>query len=342
MTSRWSLEVTTLELELAQRFTIARQTWDSATSVIVRLSYDDAFGVGECQPAERWDESVDDTVQRLRDLDLSALGEPEDLAVLEGLLPAGAARAAIDLAMHDLAGKRSRKTVRSLLNVHGDPPPTSITVWITSEEAMLDRVNKLRDAPVIKTKVGFDGDVEVIAKIRQLYPNAIRIDANEGWEPDEAIDKLQRLERFDVELCEQPIPGDRLDDLARVTASTSIPVIADEDALTTEHVSRLRGKVDGVNLKLNKTGGLREAIKAVGVAREVGMKTMLGCNLESGIGLSAGAQIAAEFDHVDLDSITFLSSDPFPTVGYSGWRLVLPEGPGLGVELDPRDVAGAG
>lgn len=340
MGSDWSLEVTTLELPLAERFTIARQSWDSTDSVIVRLSYRDGFGVGECQPAERWNESIDATVDALRNVDVKSFGVPEQLDVLDEVLPAGAARAALDLAMHDLAAKRAGQTVRAFLNVTAEPPPTSMTVWITDEDAMLARVSRLRDAPIIKAKVGFEGDVEIIAKIRNVYANALRIDANEGWEPDEAIEKLQQLERFDIELCEQPIPGGRYEELARVSASTSIPVLADEDALTAEDVSDLRGKVDGVNLKINKTGGLREAMKAVGIARELGMRTMLGCNLESGIGLSAGAQIAGEFDHVDLDSVTFLARDPFPSVSYDRGRLVLPAGPGLGVDIDPRDVVG--
>jgi L-alanine-DL-glutamate epimerase-like enolase superfamily enzyme len=123
-----------------------------------------------------------------------------------------------------------------------------------------------------------------------------------------------------------------------VTAASPIPIFADEDVLTSEDVRDLVGKVDGVNLKLNKTGGIREAMRAVDVARGLGMRLMLGCNLESGIGLSAGAQIAACFDHIDLDSVTFLAHDPFPTVSYDGGRLVLPDGPGLGVTVDPRDV----
>src|SRR5688572_30178955 len=116
MTSAWSLEVATIDLQLAERFTIARQSWDSAESVIVRLAHGDAFGVVECQPAERWNESVEATVELLRSVDLSRLGDPEDLEVLEDLLPAGAARSALDLAMHDLAAKRAGQTVRAFLN----------------------------------------------------------------------------------------------------------------------------------------------------------------------------------------------------------------------------------
>lgn len=338
MADKWSLEVGVVRLALAERFTIARQSWDVAESVVVRLGYGNDHGVGEAQPGARWDETVEGTVRDLRALDLSRLGAPEALGMLDELLPAGAARSAVDIALHDLAAKRRGQTVRELVGVTGVPPPTSLTVGIGDPDTTLERVARLRDTPIIKMKVGFDGDVEMIEKIRGMYEGTIRIDANEAWEPDEAIDKLIALEPFHIELCEQPIPGGRPDELARVTAASPIPVFADEDVLTSTDVRSLLGKVDGVNLKLNKTGGIAEALRAVDVARGLGMRLMLGCNLETGIGLSAGAQIAAAFDHVDLDSVTFLEMDPFPTVSYDRGHLVLPQGPGLGVTVDPRDV----
>jgi L-Ala-D/L-Glu epimerase len=337
---KWSLEVRVLELPLAERFTIARESWDVAESVIVRLAYGGEHGVGEAQPGDRWGETLEGTFRELQELDLSRLGTPEDLDALEGLMPAGAAKSALDIALHDLAAKRRGDTVRDLVGVSGVPPATSMTVAIADVDATLERVRRLQEMPIIKTKVGFDGDVEMIERIRGIFAGTLRIDANEGWGLDEAIEKLNALEEFDIELCEQPIPGGRHEELARVTAASPIPVFADEDVLTSEDVRALVGKADGVNLKLKKTGGIREALRAVDVARGLDMRLMLGCNLESGIGLSAGAQIAAAFDHVDLDSITFLERDPFPSVSYDRGRLVLPEGPGLGVTVDPRDVWG--
>jgi L-alanine-DL-glutamate epimerase-like enolase superfamily enzyme len=338
MGDKWSLEVGVVQLPLAERFTIARESWDMAESVIVRLAYGGDFGVGEAQPAGRWGETLEGTVRELEELDLSPLGVPEGLEALDELMPAGAAKSALDIALHDLAAKRRGQTVREYLGVSGVAPATSITVAIADVSTTLERVRRLQDAPIIKTKVGFDGDVDMIERIREVYGGVLRIDANEGWEPDEAIEKLNALERSDIELCEQPIPGGRRDELARVTAASPILVFADEDVLTAEDVRELLGKVDGVNLKLKKTGGISEALRAVDVAEGLGMRSMLGCNLESGIGLSAGAQIAAAFDHIDLDSITFLESDPFPSVAYDRGHLVLPDAPGLGVTTDPRDV----
>lgn len=338
MADKWSLQVGVVKLPLAERFTIARQTWDAAESVVVRLAYGDDHGVGEAQPADRWGEIVAGTVRDLRALDLVGQGPPEDLGVLDGLLPAGAARSAVDIALHDLAAKRRGLTVRDLVGVSGPPPPTSMTIGIADPDTTLERVARLRDTPVIKMKVGFEGDVELIKKIRGMFAGTIRIDANEAWEPDEAIEKLSAMESLEIELCEQPIPAGRREELARVTAGSPIPVFADEDALTSADVGDLLGKVDGVNLKLNKTGGIGEALRAAEMARGLGMRLMLGCNLESGIGLSAGAQIAAAFDHIDLDSLTFLERDPFPSVSYDRGHLVLPQGPGLGVTVDPRDV----
>ena len=296
--------------------------------------------MGEAEPSQRWNETVEGTLRELEGFDLSQVAAPEDLDAVGDLMPAGAARAALDIALHDLAAKRQGCSVRERLGIEGEPPPTSITVGIADKAATLERVRRLADTPIIKTKVGFDGDVRLIEEIRRIYQGRLRLDANEGWEPDEAIEKLTALAPFDIELCEQPIPAGRHDDLARVTDASPILVFADEDVLTSEDVRDLVGKVDGVNLKLNKTGGITEALRAAEVARGLGMQLMLGCNLESGIGLSAGAQIAALFDHIDLDSVTFLAKDPFPTVGYRGGHLVLPEGAGLGVTIDPRDVWG--
>jgi L-alanine-DL-glutamate epimerase-like enolase superfamily enzyme len=186
-------------------------------------------------------------------------------------------------------------------------------------------------------KVGFDGDVDVLASIRSVYGGVIRIDANEGWTADEAIERLQVLERFDIELCEQPIRRDKLDELRRVTAATSIPVFADEDVATASDVAKLAGVVDGVNLKLRKTGGIREALRAISAARAVGLGVMLGCDLTSGVSATAEASITSLVDHADIDGPLLLARDPHPGVIYDNGKVTLPSGPGLGVEDGGRD-----
>ena len=210
-------------------------------------------------------------------------------------------------------------------------PPTSVTLPISSVEDMVARSRRHSDHPVLKMKVGFDGDVDAVAAIRDVYDGALRIDANEGWSPDEARTRLRALEAFDIELCEQPIAAGQPDELEGVTASTSIPVFADEDVRTARDVVRLADVVDGVNLKLRKTGGIRELTRAVAVARSLELGLMLGCDLDSGVAATAGAHVAPLFDFVDLDGPLLLAEDPWPGITYDRGRMTVPEGPGLGV-----------
>lgn len=336
MTETWSLEARVLTMPLAERFTIARETWDTATAVFAVLRYGEAEGYGECSPDAHWGETPEKTVEQLQGLDLAQLHGPFDLEGPGRLLPAGSARCVLDMALHDLAGKLANVPVRSLLGVGEAPlPPTSVTVPIADVETMVARAASFADHPIVKTKVGFDGDVEVIEAIRSVFPGRIRVDANEGWTEEQAIDRLARLEPFDVELCEQPIPMHTYDALRRVSEASPIPVYADEDAGTSTDVAALAGVVHGVNLKLRKAGGIRETWRAIATARSHGMGVMLGCDLDSGIAMSAGAALAPLCDFVDLDGPLLLADDPHPTVSYDRGVMTPPEGPGLGVTRRP-------
>jgi L-alanine-DL-glutamate epimerase-like enolase superfamily enzyme len=331
-----SLEVRQIDLELAERFTIARETWDVAHNVFVLLRYEDVTGVGEVQPADRWDESPDSVVKLLEALDLSVLPDPFAFEALQDLLPAGSARSALDIAMHDLAGKLAGVSLTKLLGLSGiERPATSVTVGIGSVDEMLARAEKVADHPILKVKVGFDGDVEFVTRLRGIYGGTIRIDANEGWSVEQAIERLARLEPLEIELCEQPIPAGDHDALRRVTEGTTIRVFADEDVCTSGDVAQLRGVVDGVNLKLRKCGGITEAVKAMAVARANGMGVMLGCDLVSGVAATAEAHLAALVDHADVDGPLLLTRDPYPGVTYERGRLTVPEGPGLGLSEEP-------
>ena len=332
----WSLEATAIELPLKERFTIARETWDTTTNVFVTLAFGGVSGVGEACPASRWGESVDSVLQQLEAIDPAALINPFNLEGPRELLPPGAARAALDIALHDLAGKIAGLPVVKLLGLRGRPlPPTCVTIPITTPDEMAERARSLRDHPVLKVKVGFDGDIDAVAAIRSTYEGRVRIDANEGWTPDDAIERLKKLEGFDIELCEQPIPAGHHDELKRVTGSTSIPIFADEDVSSAADVASLAGVVDGVNLKLRKAGGIRETMAAISVARANNMKVMLGCDLESGVAATAGAHVAGAVDFVDLDGPLLLAEDPFPGVTYERGTMTLPDTPGLGVSGGP-------
>ncbi|MGH2750379.1 MAG: dipeptide epimerase [Actinomycetota bacterium] len=329
---KWSFEAYQRDLELAERFTIATISWDVAANVFVRLRFGDIEGIGEVAPDGRAGDSPEATLQQLQRLDSEWLGDPFDLEGILELPAPNAARCALDIARHDLAAKLAGISVAELLGLAGRAlPPTSLTVPIAEIDAMVGRARRLADHPILKLKVGFDGDVEAVAAIRSVYPGTLRIDANEGWDADEALARLAQLERFDIELCEQPIPRGRLDELRRVTNATSIPIFADEDVATAADVAVLAGVVDGVNLKLRKTGGIREAVRAVSTARAVDLKVMLGCDLTSGVSATAEAPLASLVDHADIDGPLLLATDPHPGVTYDRGRMTLPPGPGLGV-----------
>lgn len=328
----WALDVEVVELELRERFTIARESWDVARNVFVRLSHGGACGLGEASPDEGSGETVAAVARDLAAVDLERLGGPFDLEGLGDLLPEGSARCALDIALHDLAARLAGISVGELLGVGGRPlPVTSVTVPIADVREMVARARSLANHPVIKMKVGFDGDVGAVRAVRDVYGGRIRVDANEGWKPSAAMSRLAQLEELGIELCEQPIPAGDRDALRRVTGSTSIPVLADEDVRTAADVASLAGCVDGVNLKLRKAGGIRETVRAIAVARSLGMTVMLGCDLESGVAATAQAHVAALVDHADVDGPLLLKRDPWPGVAYAQGVMTLPEGPGLGV-----------
>ncbi len=328
-----SIDIEPREIPLRERFKIARETWDSTHNLFVFARYGDAVGIGEAGPAERWDEDIPRAVADLEAVDLDRLHGPFDLEGVIDLLPAGSARCALDIALHDLAAKLSGLSLRDFLGLQDRAvPPTSVTIGITDTDKMVERARALVDHPIIKVKVGFSGDVETIRALREVYPGKIRIDANEGWTREQAIEQLSALAESDIELCEQPIPAGDHESLAEVTERSPIPVFADEDVTDSRDVARLGGVVDGVNLKLRKTGGIREAIKAVATARALGFGVMLGCDLDSGVQTSAQAAIAPLMDHIDVDGPLLLADDPFPTVAYEQGHLVLPDGPGLGID----------
>jgi L-alanine-DL-glutamate epimerase-like enolase superfamily enzyme len=332
----WALEITPLRLELAETFRIARETSTFADNVFVTLRFASVSGVGEANPASRWNESVESVVKQLKDVDPGELGNPFNFEGLLEILPPGSARAALDIAIHDLAGKIAGLSVTKLLGLKGRSlPRTSVTIPIKDVDAMVEKARSLADHPVLKMKVGFDGDVQAVARIREAFGGTLRIDANEGWREEEAIERLKSLERFNIELCEQPIPAGDHDALRRVTESTSIAVFADEDVCTAKDVAALAGIVDGVNLKLRKTGGIREAVHAIATARAHDLKVMLGTDLVSGIGATAEAHLGGLVDHLDIDGPLLLKEDPFPGVTYDRGRLTVPDLPGLGVKGAP-------
>jgi L-alanine-DL-glutamate epimerase-like enolase superfamily enzyme len=202
---------------------------------------------------------------------------------------------------------------------------------MASPEEMEPKLETVIDFPALKVKLGAPGDVENLRLIRRRYRGRIRVDANAAWNAAAAVGVLRQIEPLDIELVEQPVPREDLDGLRWVRERSGIPIYADESAHRLEDVGNLAGRVDGVNLKLMKTGGLRELLRMIHAARALGLQVMIGSMVESSLALSAAAQVAPLADHLDLDGHWLLAHDPFEGAPGERGRIALSDRPGLGV-----------
>jgi L-alanine-DL-glutamate epimerase-like enolase superfamily enzyme len=324
------LAISDLALPLVHTFTIARGSANVARTAIFRLRRDGLEGLGESAPSERYGESVETVRAVFAGRPLQS-DDPYALERLLAGLPPGA-RCGLDIALHDLIGKDLDRPLWRLLGFDPSATPfTSFTVGIDAPETMLAKLDEIRDHPIVKVKLGFPGDVEVLRAMRARYTGALRVDANEAWSPQEAVAKLADIERCEVELCEQPIPAGTPERLRWIRERSRVPIVADEDAKDAADLGALAGCVDGVNVKLVKCGGIRAALAMIATARALGLKVMLGCMVESAILTTAAAQLSPLADWADLDGPFLTARDPFRGVTYESGKLVLPDGPGLGV-----------
>jgi L-alanine-DL-glutamate epimerase-like enolase superfamily enzyme len=332
------LEAEILELKTKHPFVIARREHSDDQSVWVRVrDRDGNVGWGEAAPAEYYGETPQ-TVLAALNVYVSRLPEdPFDLEAAErnmAITLGGnpAARAAVSIALHDLVGKRLGVPLWKLWGL--DPkaaPVSSFTIGLDTPERMRAKVLEAEQYPVLKVKVGTARDREILGTIRDATGKELRVDANGGWNRKQAIAMLPVLEEFGVTVLEQPVPPRDLDGLAAVTHVSRIPVIADESCLIATDIPPLVGKVDGINIKLAKCGSLREALRMIAVARAHGLTIMVGCMIESSIGITAAAHFAPLVDIVDLDGAALLARDPFVGATIDRGQVILPSGPGLGV-----------
>jgi L-alanine-DL-glutamate epimerase-like enolase superfamily enzyme len=332
--SSLSISVCAMELPLVHVFRIARGEEAIARTAVVRVRADDLEGIGEATPIERYGESVESVIAYFRAHPLAG----DDPFRLESLLRAripAAARAGLDLALHDLIGKRLGKPLYALLGL--DPlraPLTSFTIGLADPQVMLRKVDEAAHYPILKVKLGtgtLSEQVEIVAAIRGRYGGALRLDANEGWNVDEAITILRELQRYEIEFCEQPVPAGNPQWMRAIRDRVSIPIVADEDCLVASDLPPLYGCIDGVNVKLAKAGGIRGALAMIHTARAMGLKVMIGCMVESAIAATAAAHVSPLADWADLDGPLLISRDPFTGVRYEAAKVLIPEAPGLGV-----------
>ena len=337
MTLRLSHEI--LELETAHPFGIARGTQSAYRAVWVRVTDGDGLeGWGEANPSSYYGETADTVVVALERLaPVIADFDPFDLEgidarMFQNLKHNAAAKAAVSAALHDLAGKRLGVPVWKLWGL--DPakaPVSSFTIGIDSPATTRKKVEEAAAWPILKVKVGGGDDRATLQAVRDVTDKPIRVDANCGWTATQAIAALPMLKEFGVELIEQPLPPDDIEGLARVRRASTMPIIADESCRTAADIPRLVGAVDGINIKLAKCGSLREALRMIAVARAHHMMVMVGCMIESSIGITAAAHFTPLLDVVDLDGAALLKRDPFMGASIDGGKITLPTRPGLGV-----------
>ena len=318
-------------LQLAETFVIARGADDEAEVVQVEIRHDGVSGFGEAAPIDRYDESAASALAWLDGLSLG--DDPFALDEVFAGLPPGehAARSAIDAALHDLQGKLTGRPVYSLLGLRRLGPPTSWTVWLGDPDDMARRAERAQARGFRRLKLklgGRDGlDLERVRAVRAVSDLPLQCDVNEYWTLDEALDYLPQME---LEYCEQPLPaGDP--DGPELKRRSPLPIYVDEDCHTLADVAVCAERAHGVNIKLAKSGGIREAVRIVHAARALGLGVMLGCMVESGLGIAAGAHVASLMDHVDLDGNLLLAHDPWPGVAFENGVQVPSDSAGLGV-----------
>lgn len=328
-------------------FRIARSEHAAYHHWLVRLEYGGEEGWGEAAPSRRYGETAETVAAALAEL-LPLVGDdPYAMEAIERRLDGhlwenASAKTAISAALHDLVGRRHGLPLYRWLGLDlARVPPTSFTIGITEPEAMRRKVEEAAAYPILKIKMGFEGDLEVLERIRAVTDKPIRVDANEGWTRAGALARLPALEDLGVELLEQPVPAADRDGLALVSGATSIPVVADESCRTTADLPGLLGVVDAVNVKLAKTGSIGEAVRLMTAARALHFGVFLGCMVESSLGIAAAAHLAPLADWVDLDGHLLLSDDPYEGLRLEAGRVLPdPEAPGLGVRL--KAEAGVG
>jgi L-alanine-DL-glutamate epimerase-like enolase superfamily enzyme len=244
----------------------------------------------------------------------------------------GGAKMGLDTALHDMAAKARGVPIWQLIGTSDQLPPTDYSLGIDDPATVAERARRVAHFPALKIKVGGPADIETLEAVRAVFTGPLRVDANTGWQPEQAAALIPELERLGVELVEQPFRARMLPELRWLRERSSLPIMADESAVFVEDLPMLEGVVDGVVVKLAKVGGIGPALRQIRLARELGMKVMLGCMVESSVGVAAAAMVASEVDWLDLDGNLLLADDPFTGLVLADdcrWRPS--REPGLGV-----------
>ena len=333
--------VRTVDVHLEVPFQISRAVRTEKRVVLVELEEGGRISRGEASPDPFFKETSESLEADVRGAVGLVPQDPADLATLKRQLDArfphgGAAACALDILGHDRAAQAAGVPLRAFLGLAGQKaPPTSFTIGIAEPAMMADRAAAAaaKGFAVLKVKLGHgDDDVEILSRIRARFAGTIRVDPNAAWTPAEAPARIERIARFDIEFVEQPTPTDDIAGLRYVRERSALPIVADEAAVRRPDVERLHEACDGINVKLQKCGGIAEARAMIARAHDLGMKVMLGCRAaETSVAIAAAAHLAPSVEWADLDGNLLIVDDPFRAVPVVDGRFVFSDRPGLGV-----------
>lgn len=324
-------------LRLQHVFTVAAASRSSTPLVLTQLTWEGVTGYGEASMPPYLGESHATATDFLSKVDLSAFTDPFQMeSILQYLdtLASGnhAAKASVDIALHDLVGKLLGQPWYRIWGFdRAQTPFSSFTISIDAPEVVRQKVQEATDFRILKVKLGLDNDREMIETIRSVTDKPLVADANQGWKDrNHALEMLHWLHERGVTLIEQPMPKERLDDHAWLTERSPIPLIADEAVQRLPDVLRAQGAYHGINIKLMKSTGLREAQQMLLLAQALGMKVMLGCMTETSCAISAAAQLAPAANWADLDGALLIQNDPFRGAALSDGKIIATDLPGIG------------
>jgi L-alanine-DL-glutamate epimerase-like enolase superfamily enzyme len=332
------LRTEVLKLILAHPFQTSRGTPSSSqTSVVVALDDGGVEGLGEAASCGYLNQCATETekaLARMREyLPADPFAIEDAMRALEKHFPEfPAARCAIDIALHDLVGKKLGLPLHKYFGLSaGEARKTSFTIGLDSIEGIAAKVEEARNYSILKVKLGVPDDLEIIRAVRKLTDATLRVDANGAWKADEAAKKMKVLAELGVEFVEQPLPREDLAGHAKLKKKGILPIILDETIQTSKDIPAAAAACDGVNIKLTKAGGLREAARMIATARACGLKVMLGCMVASSVKITAAAHLAPLADYLDLDGNLLVVNDPYRGVISAFGEMLLPDGPGLGL-----------
>ncbi len=334
-----ALEYKIKELVLRHTWTISRNSSDVKNNVFIRFRKDGVEGIGEAAPNIRYNETPESTIEAIQKAQpLFDQFDPwkfVDLgyAIRDVVPEQTAAKCGMDIALMDWVAKKLGVPFYRYLGLDKSKTPlTSFSIGIDTPEVMQQKIREAEPYPILKIKVGKDNDEEIMKAVREVTDKTLRVDANEGWKTkEEALEKILWLEKMNVEFIEQPLPSSMLEETRWLRDRVTMPIIADEAVKSAADIPKLATAYDGINIKLMKSAGLQEALRMIWMARSLGMKIMLGCMIESSCAITAAAHISPLVDWADLDGNLLISNDPFSGVTVEKGKLILPDGPGLGI-----------